>query len=64
MAVFRRLAPAVRSSVAFDNDAAFARRALLRDMLAQTTYFRDAYASWQKGVKQLVGSASLAASPT
>jgi hypothetical protein len=30
-------------------DAAFAQHALLRTMRAMTTWFYDAYASWQKG---------------
>lgn len=47
MAAFRRLAPAMRDSVAFDNDAAFAQHTLLRGTLAQTTYIREAYASWR-----------------
>jgi IS30 family transposase len=32
-----------------DNDKAFAQRALLRTMRDMTTWFCDAYASWQKG---------------
>jgi IS30 family transposase len=32
-----------------DNDTAFAQHALLRTMRAMTTWFCDAYASWQKG---------------
>ena len=49
MAVFRRLDPRLRSSITFDNDTAFARHALLQSMCAMTTWFCDAYASWQKG---------------
>lgn len=49
MALVRRLDPRLRGSVTFDNDTTFARHALLRGMLAATTYFCDAYASWQKG---------------
>jgi transposase, IS30 family len=49
IAVFRRLDPRLRSSITFDNDTAFARHALLRSMCAMTTWFCDAYASWQKG---------------
>jgi IS30 family transposase len=48
-AAFRRLAPRMRGSVTFDNDTCFARHMLLRGVLTATTYFRDAYASWQKG---------------
>jgi IS30 family transposase len=32
-----------------DNDTAFAQHALMRTMRAMTTWFCDAYASWQKG---------------
>jgi len=35
--------------VTFDNDSCFARHAVLRTWLSATTYFCDAYASWQKG---------------
>ena len=49
MAAFRRLDPRRRGSVTFDNDTCFARHTLLRGMLSATTYFCDAYASWQKG---------------
>ncbi len=49
MAVFGRLTAPMRGSITFDNDTAFARHALLRSMLRATTYFFDAYASWQKG---------------
>ena len=48
-AAFRRLDPRMRGSVTFDNDTCFARHVLLRGMLSATTYFCDAYASWQKG---------------
>ena len=41
--------PALRESITFDNDTAFAQHALLRTMRAMTTWFCDAYASWQKG---------------
>jgi IS30 family transposase len=49
MAAFRRLDPRMRGSITFDNDTCFARHTLLRGMLSATTYFCDAYASWQKG---------------
>jgi len=49
MAVFRRLDPRLRASVTFDNDTAFARHGLLASACAMTTWFCDAYASWQKG---------------
>jgi transposase, IS30 family len=49
MAVFRRLDPRLRASVTLDNDTAFARHGLLASACAMATWFRDAYASWQKG---------------
>ncbi len=49
MAIFRRLDPELRKSITLDNDTAFARHTLLRDMLDMVTWFCDAYASWQKG---------------
>jgi IS30 family transposase len=49
MAILKRLTPEMRGSVTFDNDTTFARHAWLRGMLSATTYFCDAYASWQKG---------------
>jgi IS30 family transposase len=48
-AAFRRLDSRMRGSVTFDNDTCFARHMLLRGMLSATTYFCDAYASWQMG---------------
>ena len=49
LAVFARIEPALRKSITFDNDTAFAQHALLRTMHVMTTWFCDAYASWQKG---------------
>ena len=49
MAMLRRFDGRMRASVTFDNDTAFARHAVLRNWLSATTYFCDAYASWQKG---------------
>lgn len=49
MALVKRMAPALRGSITFDNGGEFARHVLLRDLLSATTYFCDAYASWQKG---------------
>ena len=49
LAGFARIEPALRKSITFDNDTAFAQHALLRTMRAMTTWFCDAYASWQKG---------------
>ena len=45
----RRLDPRLRASITFDNDTAFARHGLLASACAMTTWFCDAYASWQKG---------------
>ena len=49
MAVFKRLSPYMRRSATFDNGTEFARHSLLRGLVSDTTYFCDAYASWQKG---------------
>ena len=48
-AIFRRAPAGLRASVTFDNDTTFARHALLNDLFGMTTWFCDAYASWQKG---------------
>src|SRR5208337_1104929 len=49
LAVFGRIDPHLRKSITFDNDTAFAQHGLLRTMRDMTTWFCDAYASWQKG---------------
>jgi IS30 family transposase len=49
LAVFDRINPKLRRSITFDNDTAFAQHGLLRSMRDMTTWFCDAYASWQKG---------------
>src|SRR3954471_15219036 len=49
IAVFRRLDPRLRASITFDNDTALARAGPLASACAMTTWFCDAYASWQKG---------------
>ena len=49
LAVFGRIDPHLRRSITFDNDTAFAQHGLLRTMRNMTTWFCDAYASWQKG---------------
>jgi IS30 family transposase len=49
LAVFGRINPALRKSITFDNDTAFAQHALLRTMRDMATWFSDAYASCQKG---------------
>ena len=52
LAVFARIEPALRKSITFDNDTAFAQHALLKTRRAMTTWFCDAYAWWQKGVNE------------
>ena len=49
LTVFGRIDPRLRKSITFDNDTAFAQHGLLRTMRDMTTWFCDAYASWQKG---------------
>jgi len=49
MSIFKRLDPQLRQSVTFDNDTCFARHGWLREAFDMTTWFCDAYASWQKG---------------
>jgi len=49
MEVFRKLDPSLRKSITFDNGGEFAKHAMLREALNMTTWFCDAYASWQKG---------------
>ena len=49
LAVFGRIDRQLRRSITFDNDTAFAQHGLLRTMRDMTTWFCDAYASWQKG---------------
>ena len=49
LAVFGRIDPHLRRSITFDNDTAFAQHRLLNTMRNMTTWFCDAYASWQKG---------------
>ena len=49
LAVFARIEPTLRRSITFDNDTAFAQHVRLKTMCAMTTWFCDAYASWQTG---------------
>ena len=49
LAAFARIEPTLRKSITLDNDTAFAQHARLKTMCAMTTWFCDAYASWQKG---------------
>ena len=48
MDIFRQLDPDLRRSITFDNGMEFARHSLLKEALNMTTWFCDAYASWQK----------------
>ena len=49
MTMVKNLCPKLRKSITFDNGTEFSQHALLRGMLSHSTYFCDAYASWQKG---------------
>jgi IS30 family transposase len=49
LAVFGRIHPALRKSVTFENDTAFAQHAWLRSLRTMTTWFCDADAAWQTG---------------
>jgi IS30 family transposase len=49
MNIFKRLSPELRNSITFDNGTEFARHSLLASVTGMTTWFCDAYASWQKG---------------
>jgi IS30 family transposase len=49
MSVFKRLSPELKGSITFDNGSEFARHGLLASVTGMTTWFCDAYASWQKG---------------
>src|SRR5205807_5341335 len=42
LAIFARIKPALRKSITFDNDTAFARHGLLQSMRAMATWFCDA----------------------
>jgi len=47
LAVFARIEPALRKSITFDNDTAFAQHALLRTMRAMTTWFCELSMEYQ-----------------
>jgi len=47
--ILAKLDPKLRRTMTFDNGGEFARHAMLKDVFNMTTYFCDAYASWQKG---------------
>jgi IS30 family transposase len=49
MDIFRQLDPSLRRSITFDNGMEFAKHGLIKEALNMTTWFCDAYASWQKG---------------
>ena len=49
MDIFRQLDPDLRRSITFDNGMEFAKHGLIKEALNMTTWFCDAYASWQKG---------------
>jgi len=48
--ILAKLDPKLRRSMTFDNGGEFARHAMLKEAFKMSTYFCDAYASWQKGV--------------
>ena len=47
--ILSKLDPKLRQTMTFDNGGEFARHAMLKDAFNMSTYFCDAYASWQKG---------------
>jgi len=47
--IFKRLNPNIRKSITFDNGGEFAKHSLIKQACNMTTWFCDAYASWQKG---------------
>jgi len=47
--VFKRLSPHIRKSITFDNGGEFAKHSLIKQACQVSTWFCDAYASWQKG---------------
>lgn len=49
MNIFKRLSPELKNSITFDNGGEFARHGLLASVTGMSTWFCDAYASWQKG---------------
>jgi IS30 family transposase len=49
MAVFKRMMPEAKRTITFDNGTEFARHSLLASVTGMTTWFCDAYSSWQKG---------------
>ena len=49
MDTFRRLNPEIRKSITFDNGGEFAKRKRVKEAGEISTWFCDAYTSWQKG---------------
>jgi IS30 family transposase len=49
MGIFKRMVPELKNTITFDNGTEFARHAILASVTGMTTWFCDAYASWQKG---------------
>nr|WP_276204537.1 IS30 family transposase [Candidatus Terasakiella magnetica] len=47
--VFKRLSPHIRKSITLDNGGEFAKHSLIKKACKVSTWFCDAYASWQKG---------------
>lgn len=47
--VLNRLSPHIRRSITFDNGKEFAKHSLIKKACKMSTWFCDAYASWQKG---------------
>ena len=49
MEIFQRLDPGLRKSITFDRGPEFAKHSLIAEAMHLSTWFCDAYASWQKG---------------
>lgn len=49
IAVLQKLSPHIRRSITFDNGTEFAKHSLIKQACKVSTWFCDAYASWQKG---------------
>ena len=54
--IFSRFNPKIHKSITFDNGEEFAKHKLIKEACKMSTWFCDAYASWQKGaVKNMNG---------
>ena len=54
--IFSRFNPEIHKSITFDNGGEFAKHKLIKEACKMSTWFCDAYASWQKGaVKNMNG---------